>query len=139
MVLKLSGMFCDSSAQGSFPGHVTGRDTMYVQYVSALSKVHARPPLFISSTTLLDLGHMPEVYYYDFYRVLKFSLITEIPKYIYKSFSFTCLPSLYYHTCIYKITAKRAQNKQPGICQRSCREMCVEARYMPVLRGSRLC
>jgi hypothetical protein len=52
---------------------------------------------------------MPEVYYYDFYRVPKPSLITEIPKYIYKSLSFTCLPSSYYHTCIYKITAKRAQ------------------------------
>jgi hypothetical protein len=43
MLLKLSGMFCDSSAQGSFPSHVTGQDTMYVRYVSALLKVHARP------------------------------------------------------------------------------------------------
>jgi hypothetical protein len=57
----------------------------------------------------LDLGYMPEVYYYDFYRVPKPSLITEILKYIYKSLSFTCLPSSYYHTCIYKIMAKRAQ------------------------------
>jgi hypothetical protein len=32
----------------------------------------------------LDLRYMPEVYYYDFYHVPKSSLITEIPKYIYK-------------------------------------------------------
>jgi hypothetical protein len=37
----------------------------------------------------LDLGYMPEVYYYNFYRVPKPSLITEILKYIYKSLSFT--------------------------------------------------
>jgi hypothetical protein len=69
----------------------------------------SRTPVFVSSTTSLDLGYMPEVYYYNFYRVPKSSLITEIPKYIYKNLSFTCLPSSYYHTCTYKITAKRAQ------------------------------
>jgi hypothetical protein len=95
----------------------------------------------------LDLGYMPEVYYYDFYHVPKFSLITEIPKYIYKSFSFMCLPSSYYHTCIYKITAKRAQNdslvyarEAPTSCmpiQRHYR-LLAAPRVYPCVHSSRL-
>jgi hypothetical protein len=49
-----------------------------------LSRKFTHAPIFVSSATSLDLGYMPEVYYYDFYRVPKSSLITEILKYIYK-------------------------------------------------------
>jgi hypothetical protein len=46
-----------------------------------------------------DLGYKPEVYYYDFYRVPKFSLITEIPLCIYKKASVSCVYSVHSSIC----------------------------------------